>query len=87
MMTASPQDVTGESWDARLPADIDPHFSWSSCDICRRSIAGNRYDATALIEDQGLIEVSICTDCVYYNEYGRLDDETMTQLETVICVA
>ena len=62
----------------------EPSFSWRNCECCDRPLGGDRYIATGIIEDtdgEGLFEYSICSDCMYYIEYGRLDDMTMMEIE------
>lgn len=57
-------------------------FSWSPCDCCKRPLGGNREIATgynpATPEVQ---EYEVCADCLYFVEYGQLDDMTMLSLE------
>ena len=61
---------------------IEPYFSWSSCDCCNTGLGGNRYDADAYNPTTKEIqEYRICEDCMYYAEYGRLDDQTMWGIE------
>jgi len=59
----------------------EPHFSWSWCDCCNRDLGGDRHHATGwnptLREVQ---EYRVCSDCVYYAEYGELDDCTMLEV-------
>ena len=62
--------------------DGDPFFSWYRCDCCDRPRGGERetcigYNPTTK-EVQG--DYALCLDCVYYNEYGQLDDMTMLEL-------
>lgn len=57
----------------------EPYFSWHPCDCCGSHLGGNREDYIG-IDAHGPIEYSICEDCVYYNEYGRLDDMTMARI-------
>lgn len=62
----------------------EPHFSRSPCDVCRRPLGGNReycsgYNPTTKKIQDGY---SVCEDCIYYNEYGQLDDQTMLDMET-----
>lgn len=65
----------------------ESHFSWSPCDCCQRPLGGDRYPANGYRPpDEGetkgeCLEYNICTDCVYYAEYGRLDDTTMMNIE------
>jgi hypothetical protein len=60
----------------------EPYFSWHSCDCCGSRLGGNREHATGYNPTTKEIgEYSICSDCVYYAEYGRLDDMTMMEVE------
>jgi hypothetical protein len=59
----------------------EPYYSNSSCDCCGAE-AGDREDATGYNPTTKQVQrYSICTDCVYYAEYGRLDDKTMEGLD------
>ena len=61
----------------------EPYFSWSACDCCGSQLGGDREHATGYDQTTGEIrEYSICSDCVYYTEYGRLDDMTMMEVES-----
>lgn len=60
----------------------ESYFSWRRCDCCKRPEGGNReecygYNAKTS-EAQG--PYAVCEDCVYYAEYGRLDDTTMASV-------
>lgn len=60
----------------------EPYFSSSPCECCQRPLAGDRYDCDAYNTETGEIEKhSLCPDCVYYAEHGRLDDTTMHEIE------
>lgn len=62
--------------------NTEPYFSWSSCDCCHTSLGGNRQDSWGYHpESKQIFEYTICEDCVYYLEYGRLDDMTMLDIE------
>ncbi len=64
-----------ELWD-------EPFFSWTPCDCCQRPLGGNREHATGYNPTTKEIqEYTVCEDCVYYAEYGRLDDTTMMEVE------
>lgn len=53
-------------------------FSWQPCDCCRRPLGGDRHSVVGWHPgDKERLPFSICTDCLYFAEYGRLDDETM----------
>jgi len=62
---------------------IEPHFSWSPCDCCRRPLGGDRYVCSGFNNETKEIQdgYRICVDCYYYAEYGRLDDLTMEEVE------
>jgi hypothetical protein len=61
--------------------DSEPYFSWTRCDCCDRNLGGDRYDVTSYSQrDKEVYEFSVCTDCYYYAEYGRLDDQTMLDI-------
>jgi len=60
----------------------EPHFSWQRCDCCQRPLGGDREFATGFNPTTKEVrEYEICMDCVYYAEYGRLDDATMQKVE------
>ncbi len=63
--------------------DAGEFFSWHACEICGATDGGSREDAHARLtsRDGQLIHLRVCTDCVYYAEYGRLDDATMAEVE------
>ena len=82
--------VEGENCpDCGMDFDLmnEPSFSWSSCDCCGSSLGGDKYKAMGLIKNRSprrknnWIEYSICVDCMYYIEYGQLDDMTMMEIE------
>jgi len=56
-------DCTGETF-----------FSSQPCDCCGSKLGGNResYVAVVRIGDgyERKLEIEICSDCVYFNEYG-----------------
>lgn len=62
---------------------VEPHFSWSSCDCCGDSLGGNRTDCSGYNPTTKEVQkgYSVCDDCIYYLEYGRLDDLTMLEIE------
>ena len=59
----------------------EPSFSSSPCECCNRPLGGDRVKAMGITEDDKMYEYSICVDCQYYIEYGRLDDTTMMDIE------
>jgi hypothetical protein len=56
--------------------DVDPWFSWRPCPCCQSSLGGLREYLWAWAGETR-VQFEICEDCVYYLEYGRLDDTTM----------
>ena len=53
----------------------EPYFSSINCDCCNRSLGGDRYDCNGYNSKHNKIyEYSACTDCVYYAEYGYLEE-------------
>lgn len=63
-------------------SEVETFFSWKRCDCCLRPEAGDRAFAsgynpkTEEVQD----EYEVCFDCVYYAEYGQLDDDTMWEI-------
>ena len=53
-------------------------YSGDRCDCCNDGDGGERYDLFAHQEGNAeVVSFSVCGDCVYYIEYGKLDDATM----------
>lgn len=62
--------------------NCEPYFSWSSCDCCGSLLGGDRHDVTGWNPTAKEVqEYSVCSNCVYYAEYGQLDDQTMLEIE------
>lgn len=63
--------------------NCEPFFSWSHCDCCGTHLGGDRYNCNGYNTETKEIEEynCVCQDCVYYAEYGVLDDMTMDQIE------
>lgn len=70
--------VSPGMWSPKV-SGMAPHFSHIACDCCRRDQSGNREDYV-FIGEGGKFEAAICTDCVYFLEYGQLDDMTMLEV-------
>ena len=66
--------------------NCEPHFSWSSCHCCGSTLGGDREDCNGYNPTTGEVQdgYSVCVDCVYYAEYGRLDDMTMASIEETV---
>lgn len=57
-------------------------FCWRPCDCCGRALGGDRYHANGYSAHYGEAYCySVCGDCIYYAEYGQLDDMTMLEIE------
>lgn len=61
------------------------YISKKPCDVCDDSYYGDREDYVGFQHRASgpspVVDVSICIDCVYYNEHGRLDDQQMAEVE------
>ena len=67
---------------ADADGNIESYFGWSPCDCCRRHLGGERYAAVGHSYIRGIVlDFNICADCMYYAEYGQLDDLTMLNLK------
>ena len=63
------------------PTNGTTFFSHRRCDCCG-DIPGDREKANGWNPTvEQVQEYSVCEDCVYYAEYGRLDDSTMWDIE------
>ncbi len=56
-------------------------FSKHPCEVCGSPLGGNRSAIHAVNAEGGIIHYNACDDCMYYVEYGRLDDTTMQEVE------
>ena len=76
------EGITNLSTISDENGNIEPSFSWSSCDCCGSDFGGDRYDCNGYNPTTKEIqEYTVCSDCVYYAEYGQLDDMTMMDME------
>ena len=75
----NPDKRDDEEWEY----NPDPYFSWQPCDCCGRPLGGNREDMCGYNPTTKEVQrdYSICVDCVYYVEYGCLDDTTMDEID------
>jgi len=83
-----PLDFTHEPWCCpECGIDYEEasknHFSWRPCECCHRPLGGDRYPASGYSRQGVVYMFEICVDCLYYNEYGRLDDITMLDNDLV----
>lgn len=58
-----------------------PWFSKLSCEACGSTEAGDREVTHGVDADGEIVHLDMCDDCVYYTEYGQLDDATMEGVE------
>ena len=61
--------------------DHEPFFSWRPCEVCGSSLGGDREPVHGFDDRGRLVHLTACVDCVYYLEYGRLDDMSMLEIE------
>lgn len=61
--------------------DGEPWFSWKPCQMCQCALGGLREYLFARDTANEICQFTICEDCVYYVNYGRLDDQTMARVE------
>ena len=60
----------------------EPSFSSWPCDCCGTTLGGDRYNADGYNpKTKEVAEYEVCPDCIYYSEYGQLDDDTMLDIE------
>lgn len=61
----------------------EPSFSWSYCDVCGSSLGGNRYTCNGYNPTTKEVQsdYEVCSNCYYFAEYGKLDDQTMLEIE------
>lgn len=60
----------------------DPWFSWRACECCGSILGGDRYHATGYNpKTKEAYCYEVCVDCIYYVEYGQLDDMQMLEIE------
>lgn len=62
--------------------DNEPWFSWRHCDCCGTHSGGDRMGATGWNPAAREVQEyeAVCMDCIYYAEYGQLDDMTMSDM-------
>lgn len=61
--------------------ESEPFFSWRRCGCCQSVLGGNRTKYSFAAHNGEIIKEEICDDCVYFLAYGRLDDQTMMEIE------
>lgn len=66
------EEEVREKW-SRGEMNVDPHFSWSSCESCGSALGGDRYPAHGMMGKQ-IVHFHICADCLMYHANGDLPD-------------
>ena len=64
----------------------EPGFSRGYCDVCGSSLAGDRYPVHGVLpgnkhDEERILHMEACDDCVHYLEYGQLNDTAMEEIE------
>lgn len=60
----------------------EPSFSWSPCECCGSPLGGDRHKAHGIIQGtKELKHFEVCSDCLYFLNYGQLDDMSMMEME------
>lgn len=69
-------------YDEETGENDEPSFSWGPCQCCGSTLGGDRYKCNGYNPTTKEVQnYTVCTDCVYYAEYGQLDDMTMMDME------
>jgi hypothetical protein len=58
-----------------------PDFSWSRCEACGSRLGGDRHPAHYVDSNNEICHMRICSDCLVYLNYGKLDDMAMIEME------
>jgi hypothetical protein len=53
----------------------EPSFSWQACEACGSSLGGDRHPAHGVDEDDQIVHLDICTDCLMFSANGDLPEE------------
>ncbi len=58
-------------------------FSWRPCQCCGTGLGGDREEANGYNPTTQEVQTydCICIACIYFAEYGQLDDTTMQEIE------
>lgn len=66
---------------SHLSTGSENTFSWDRCDCCQDDNGGDRFELFAHQDGNSeIVTFSVCVDCLYYVNYGHLDDETMARI-------
>jgi len=62
---------------------FEPYFSWRACECCGSRLGGDRYHASGWNpKTKQAYCYEVCQDCLYYAEYGQLDDQTLLDIDS-----
>jgi hypothetical protein len=72
--------IVSQKYDGEYP--VKNEFDYRKCECCGRDEnAGERFTMVAISNTNVTYEFEFCVDCMYYAEYGQLDDMTMLDME------
>ena len=63
------------------PCEHTHEFSSYNCELCGTPLAGNRYPVVRIHPLEENLFYAVCPDCVYFIEYGQLDDQSMSEID------
>ena len=63
------------------PGAESPSFSWRRCEACGSSPGGDRHPAHGVDANGDIVHLRVCVDCLYFLNYGTLDDMTMLDMD------
>ncbi len=79
----NPEGLDGDTYNAHN--ENEGSFSSCPCELCNSHLGGDRHAAHGIegpAHNFNVIHYDICVDCLYYIEYGQLDDMTMMDMES-----
>jgi len=69
-------------YDEETGENEESFFSWYPCEVCGTHLGGDRHHCDGYNPTtKEVYNYTVCFDCVYYAEYGQLDDMTMLDIE------
>jgi hypothetical protein len=75
------EGINNLSNDYEKDPNCEGGFSWRGCDCCGNPLGNTLYDANGWNPTEKQVqEYQVCGDCLYYAEYGQLDDMTMMDM-------
>jgi hypothetical protein len=67
--------LAADASDEELDEAGEPGFSWSPCECCGSLLGGDRHPAHGVSEKHGILHLGVCTDCLFYVNYGDVPTE------------